>query len=211
MKVLWAILLIVLCPALSAAQGQNTTGTVFLDLFAGPEGAVIYPQYAWGLKTSAGDLGGYGFVEVAPHEPFFTNHLVVYTSPMKQFSVHTETGGLPGDGLGFFQVGPRLNIHGTITPLKRPLHHFFVVALPHVAGIRPNNLLVAAATNRFKLTSGLKVSAEGYRRIFGDNVPDYSEYWLLFHPEKIQHFSFGAFVLHHGSQKVFAVGVRASS
>jgi len=191
---------------------ESATGSLFVDLFYGSEGPVIYPQYSWGVEGSAGSLTGYGFVEVAPDEPFFTNHLVVYTpSRFKQFSVHTETGGIPGEGLSFFQVGPRLNVHETIPALKTPLHHLFVTALPHVIGIRPHNLLIAGATNRFELISGLEVSAEGYRRIFGDNVPDYSEYWLLFHPKRTKPFSFGAFVLQHGDRTLFSAGIRISS
>jgi hypothetical protein len=205
--------LTILCAMpLVAQEPPKATGQVFLDVFGGSEGVVVYPQYSWGLEIPTGSLGGYGFVEVAPHEPFFTNHLVVYTpSSAKQFSVHTETGGIPKDGLSFFQVGPRLNLHETIPALKTPLHHFFVAALPHVAGIRPHNLLVAAATNRFKLTSSLEVSIEGYRRIFGDNVPDYGEYWFLLHPEKTRPFSFGVFVLQHGSRTSLSVGIRISS
>ena len=188
----------------------QATGSVWLDLFAGPDGVVVYPQYGWGLKTRSGDFSGYGFVETAPHEPFFTNHLVIYTpKKIQQFSVHTETGGIPLDSLGFVQVGPRLNVHETISVLKKPLHHLFITVLPHLTGIRPDNLLIAGATNRFRV-AGIQMSAEGYRRFFGDDVPDYGEYWLLVHPEKTKHLSFGVFLLHHGSRKSFSAGVRLS-
>ena len=186
------------------------TGSVWLDLFAGPDGIVIYPQYGWSLKTDVGDFSGYGFVEVAPKEPFFTNHLVIYTpKKMPQFSVHTETGGIPLKSLGFVQVGPRLNVHETVPVLKKPLSYLFVTALPHLVGIRPDNLLIAGATNRFKV-AGIKMSVEGYRRFFGDDAPDYSEYWLLIHPEGTKHLSFGVFLLQDGSRMSFSAGVRLS-
>jgi len=212
MKQIIVVAILAALPSVAAAQTSSNppqaTGSVWLDLFAGPDGAVVYPQYGWGLDTNVGNFSGYGFVEIAPHEPFFTNHLVIYT-PKKTpwFSVHTETGGIPLESLGFFQIAPRLNVHETIPALKKPMHHLFVAVLPHVVGIRPDNLLIAGATNRFTV-SGIQMSAEGYRRFFGDGQPDYGEYWLLVHPQKTKHLSFGAFLLHHGSRASFSVGVR---
>jgi hypothetical protein len=209
------IFALVVLSGIAMAQTNNNplqaTGSVWMDLFGGPQGTVIYPQYVWSLKTSVGNLGGYGFVEVAPHELFFTNHLVVYTpTRIPQFSVHTETGGIPGKSLGFFQVAPRLNIHETIPILKRPLHHLFVAALPRFIGIRPNNLLIAGATNRFKIVPGVLASVEGYRRFFGGGRPDYGEYWFMVHPKKTGHLSFGAFLLQDGSRTSLNAGIRIS-
>lgn len=210
-KTRFLFLFILALAVLSGSAMAQTTGSVWLDTFGGPQGAVVYPQYGWSLKTSVGNLSGYGFIEVAPREPLFTNHLVVYTpTKLPQFSVHTETGGMPGKSLGFFQVAPRWNIHETIPGLKKPMHHIFVAVLPRLFGIRPNNLLVSAATNRFKVAHGIQASVEGYRRFFGDGRPDYSEYWFMVHPKKTGHLSFGAFVLQDGSRTSLNAGIRIS-
>jgi hypothetical protein len=180
-------------------------------VFGGSQGVVLYPQYGWSLKIPSGTLGGYGFVESAPHEPFFTNHLIVYTpSAAKFFSVHTETGGIPAKTLGFHQIGPRMNIHEAVPALKKPLQRLFVAALPRFIGIRPNNLLVASATNRFKVTRHAEASIEGYRRFFPGNRPDYAEYWFLVHPKCMKRFSFATFVLHDGRRASLYFGIRAS-
>lgn len=134
----------------------------FSDQFAGGQGAVVYPQYAWNIKAPIANVGGYGYIEVAPHEPFFTNNLVVFTANAATwFSVHTETGGMPNEGLKFFQVGPRINMTSAIPKLKGPMDHLFVAVLPRFEGVRPNNLLLAGATNRFKITRVLHGSLEG--------------------------------------------------
>jgi len=94
----YSIFFLLLFLATTAAAQNNTpraTGSVWLDVFGGPQGAVIYPQYSWNVNTRAGSIGGYGFLEVAPHELLFTNHLVIYTPPKRWFSIHTETGGIP--------------------------------------------------------------------------------------------------------------------
>jgi len=157
---------------LTAASGQEniapTTAHVWLDTFGGSQGAVVYPQYGWSVATAAGNFSGFGFVEVAPREQLFTNHLVIYTpSSLKWLSVHTETRGVPRAGLSFFQVGPRVNFTEAIPKLNKPLNRLFFVALPSLAGIRTNNLLLAGATNRYAITESVQVSVEGYRRFFG--------------------------------------------
>ncbi len=210
-----SIIVFVMLSGMAIAQTKNSstqaTGSVWLDTFGGRQGLVVYPQYAWGLKTGVGNFSGYGFIEAAPHEPLFTNNLVVYTpTKLPQFSVHTETGGMPEKSLGFFQVAPRWNVHETIPGLKRPLHHIFVVVLPRFIGIRPNNLLLAGATNRFKVAPGVRASVEGYRRFFGGGRRDYSEYWFMMHPKKVEHLSFGAFVLQDGNRTSLNAGIRIS-
>src|SRR4029077_16278375 len=81
---------------LNAQEPPKATLHVWSDFFGGNQGVVLYPQYAWGIKTSFGNCNGYCFIEVAPHEPLFTNHLAVFTpKAVPWFSVHTETGGLP--------------------------------------------------------------------------------------------------------------------
>ena len=189
------------------------SGAVWLDIFGGPSGAVIYPQYAWKAKTFIGTFNGYGFVEVAPHEPFFTNHLVVYTLPVARwFSLQTETGGKPNAAprVGFFQLGPRVNIHEVFPGLKKLLDHLFAAVLPRFVGIRANNLLLAGGTNKFRVARGLEVSVEGYRRFFASGRPDYAEYWLLLHPAKTKPVSFAAFVLQDGSRVSTAFGIRVT-
>ena len=193
--------------ALVAASGQ-VTGHVWLDTFGGSQGAVVYPQYAWGVTTPAGSFNGFGFLEVAPHEPLFTNHLVVFTpKTMPWFSVHTETGGLPDKGLGFHQIGPRVNIQEAIPNLKGPFDHLFVVALPRFIGVQPNSLLVSGGTNRFAVTKSMQGSVEGFRRFF-PHRPDYSEYWFLVHPKK--NISFATFILQDGSRVSVGFGTRIS-
>lgn len=209
-----SIIAFVTLSGVAMAQTNNppqATGSVWLDTFGGPQGAVIYPQYGWGLKTSAGNFSGYGFIEVAPHEPLFTNHLLIYTpTKIPQFSIQTETGGIPGKSLGFFQIGPRWNIHETIPILKRPMHYLFIAVLPRFIGIRPNNMLIAGGTNRFKVAHDIQASIEGYHRFFGGDHPDYSEYWFMVHPKKTGHVSFGAFLLQDGSRTSLNAGIRIS-
>lgn len=187
------------------------TGAVWLDVFANPRGVVVTPQYAWGVKLPGGKLGGFHFAETAPRARFFMNNLVWYTpARLPQFSVHTETGGEPRSRLGFFQVGPRLNIGETIPAIKRPMNNLSVVVLPRFIGIQPNNLLIAGATNRFSLTPGIKVSAEGFRRFAGGHRPDYGEYWFLVHPKKTGRVSFALHLLHDGNRAMVSAGIRIS-
>jgi len=194
----------------------KATGVVWLDTFAGPQGIVVYPQYAWSLKTDLCNLSGYGFFEaVAPHELPFTNHLVICTpAKLPQFSIHTETGGFPTKSLGFFQVAPRLNVHETIPALKRPMSYLFVAVLPRFIGIRPNNLLIAGATNRFKILPDVKGSVEGFYRVFGGGRPDYGESWLLLYPKKTApHLSFAAHLIYDGGRTrptTISAGIRIS-
>jgi hypothetical protein len=197
----------ILAAALSA-QESNAQMHLWVDSFGTNHGAVLYPQYSWSVKTSAGNLSGFGFVEVAPHEPFFTNHLVVFTpEPMAWFSIHTETGGLPRKDLGFFQISPRFNLHEVFPKVKKPMAFVFVTALPRFIGIRPNNLLVAAGTNQFYIGK-IPFSTNGYRRFFAGHRPDYAEYWFMAHPKQLKPLSLGAFVLHSGNKVSIGVGLR---
>lgn len=210
MKHLTIALTLATIMSLNAQDSPKATLRVWSDFFGGNQGVVIYPQYAWGVTTPIGNFSGFGFVEVAPHEPFFTNHLAVFTPKAANwFSVHTETGGLPNAGLRFFQIGPRINATAVVPKLKKPMHHLFVAVLPRFEGIRPNNILVAGATNRFAITKGLQGSVEGYQRFF-PHRPDYAEYWFLVHPKRTSHLSFAAFVLNDGSGVSVGFGTRVS-
>ncbi|MEI6660133.1 MAG: hypothetical protein WCK91_01780 [bacterium] len=196
------------CSGLSAQNTPKGEVHAWIDTFGGSQGAVLYPQYGWSLQTGAGKFSGFGFVEVAPHEPLFTNHLVVFT-PGKQavFAVQTETGGLPDKSLGFHQIGPRINLN-QVTPKLKGFDHLFIAALPRFIGIRPNNLLVSGGTNQFTVAKDLKMSIEGYRRFFPGGRPDYSEYWLLAHPKKTKPFSFGVLVIQSGPDRSIGFGTR---
>jgi hypothetical protein len=184
---------------LNAQEPPRASLHVWSDQFGGVDGATFYPQYGWSVKIPTGTMSGFGFAEVAPYEPFFTNHLVVYTpSAATWFSVHTETGGNPNKGKHFFQIGPRFNLTNAIPALKKPMDHLFVAVLPRYEGVRPNNLLVAGATNPFKVTKNLKGSIEGFRRFFPHGAY-YGEYWVLVHPKPTPRLSLGAFILNDSS------------
>lgn len=206
--------MVALSTGLAFAQDAPTTpqatAHVWVDAFGGKDGVVIYPQYAWSLETSAGKVTGFGFGEGAPHEPLFTNHLLVF-SPGKQnvFSVHTETGGLPADGRAFFQAGPRVNIHEAVPKLKGTVAYLFVAVLPHLEGIRTNNVLVSGATKPVPIVKSVEFSLEAYRRFFLDG-PDYSEYWYILHP-KGSKLSYAVFVLIDGNRASLAFGGRFSA
>lgn len=177
--------------------------------FATPRGAILYPQYAWGVKTSGGNINGFGFVESTPNERMFSNHLVWYTPPkVNWFSVHTETGGFPAHNLGFFQVGPRINVTEAVPKLKKPLARLFVTALPRFVGISPNNILVGGATNSVKI-KGISVWGEGYRRFFPDGS-GYGEYWLMFKPTRNSPVSFGIIGHHVTGNSYPGIGMRYS-
>lgn len=197
----------------ATAQNGNVDGKIWLDLFEGPAGSVLYPQYAWELKSRAGTLWGYGFLEAAPHEPGFTNNLVVYVpARLPQFSLWTETGGAPHVQDGFlFQVGPALNVQEVIPPLKRVVGGLFVAQLPSLGNARPPNTLIAGETKRFPFLAGSTISLKGFRRFFPGKRADYSEYWILVHPKRTKHISVGVFLLHHGSRMTAYIGVRVTS
>lgn len=202
LNVLAIVIMLAVATGLNAQDTPRASLHLFSDQFVGDEGVVLYPQYAWNFRIPTGNIGGYGFAEVAPYEPLFTNHLVVYTpSVMTWFSVHTETGGAPIKGTHFFQVGPRINVVNAIPKLKKSMNQIFIAALPRCEGVRPNNILLAGATNRFKITKTLRGSLEGYRRFFPHGAY-YGEYWILVHPEKTPHFSWGMFILNDSNQKV---------
>lgn len=182
-------ILFLILAATVAASGQTTpdpraTGNVWLDVFAGPAGAVVYPQYGWAMNTTAGKFAGYGFVEVAPHEKLFSNNLVNFTpAGAKWFTIHGELGGLPAHKRGFAQLGPRFNFVAAAPETKKVLAFAFAVYLPELTGIRTRNVLIAAESQKFSLTphGKIKGSLEFFDRIFPDKNPDYAELWLVVH------------------------------
>jgi hypothetical protein len=201
---------LLLCSSVYAQDApQKNSVHVWLDAFYGQKGAVIYPQYGWSLvPKSFGKIEGSGFVERASPEPLLTNHQVVFTPGKKQslFSVHAEVGALPHKGLGFFQVGPRVNLHEVSPRIKKKTEYLFVAFLPKLAGIRQNNILVSGETKRLKISKGLDFSAEVYRRFAKEG--GFGEYWGLIHPHKTKHFGFGIFVLQSESGVSVGVGSR---
>lgn len=202
------IVLIIVSVGLSA-ETPKATFHLWAEAFTTTQGAILYPQYAWSVKTSGGNINGFGFVESTPHEQAFTNHLVWYTPPKASwFSVHTETGGFPFHDLGFFQVGPRINVTEAIPQLKKPIARLFVTALPRFIGIRPNNILVGGATNSVKV-KGVEVWGEGYRRFFPDGS-GYGEYWLMAKPTPKSPISFGILGHHVTGNSYVGIGLRFS-
>ena len=204
MKFVLAVIIALTAVATTGMDAQESNPKaalhVFADGFCGHGGCVAYPQYAWMEKIpSAGTISGYGFAEAAPHEPFFVNNLIILTpAAAPWFSVHSEIGAKPNLGLSFVQVGPRVNLTKAIPKLGKPMDHLFITVLPRFEGIRPNNILLAGATNRFKIAEDLSASVEGYRRFFPGGGY-YGEYWMLVHPQKTPHLSWGAFVLNDSS------------
>ncbi len=202
-------MVVLACAIVSAQEGPRATFHLWAEGFATPQGAILYPQYAWGVRTSGGNVNGFGFIESTPHEQAFVNNLVWYTPPkMNWFSVHTETGGFPAHNLGFFQMGPRINVTEAIPKLKKPIARLFVTALPRFVGIRPNNILVGGATNSKKVKD-VEVWGEGYRRFFPDGS-GYGEYWLMAKPTPKSPFSFGILGHHVTGNSYVGVGVRLS-
>lgn len=210
-QLLVAALAVFLLAGSASAQSSSQlpiSGSTWVEVFVGPDGTVLYPQYAWATDGLLGNLSGYGFVEEAPREPFFTNHLVVYCPPKSPLCAHTETGGAPGRDTFHIQAGPRINVHTLVPALRKTLTHLFVTQLPGFVGGRPPNTLLAGGTKKFRVAPKLTASIEGYRRFFPGERPDYSEYWLLLHPEWRAPVGFGTFVLHDGRSVVWAAGVR---
>lgn len=168
----------------------------------------MYPQYSWKFVSPV-IVTGYGFVERAPGEPLFTNHVNTATvSAFPYVSVRTETGGAPVLGNYFFQVGPQVNLHEVVRPLKKELAYLIVAQLPKLAGGRPPNTLIAGGTREFKITDGLGISAEGYRRFFPGGRPDYGEYWVVLSVKKLRHIHPALFVLQDGDRVSVAFGAR---
>jgi len=93
--------------------------------------------------------------------------------------------------------------------LKKPVHHLFVTALPRFVGIRPNNLLIAGASNGFHIAKGVDGSIEGYRRFF-PHRPDYAEYWALVHPKATPNVAWAVFVLQDGKRVSVGFGARVT-
>ncbi len=167
--------------ASAQTSDHKATGSVWLETFAGPDGAVIYPQYAWTIPTAAGKFGGYGFVQSAPHERVFNNNLVNFTPKAAQwFTAHGEIGDVMFHRKGFVQLGPRANIQKMIPKLDKILPNLFIAYLPAFAGIRTNNVLVAGATLQFPVVSKhFGVHLEAFNRTFADF--SYGEAWLIGH------------------------------
>jgi hypothetical protein len=185
-----------------AQEVARTSLHIWTDQFGSSGGVVIYPQYSWSVKVPTGCIGGYGFVETAPHEELFTNNLAIYTpAHAPWYSVHTETGGNPNAGTSFFQLGPRVNVVNSIPWLKRPMDHLFFAALPRFKGVRPNNLLIAGATNSFAVTKTLQGSVEGYNRFLTQGAY-YGEYWFLVRNKRTPHTSLGLFILNDSAKRV---------
>ncbi len=191
-------ILLLACLLAQSVFGQEKAAFhTWVDAFGSNQGAILYPQYSWELKTSGGNINGYGFVESTPHERAFSNHLVWYTPPkMAWFSAHTETGGFPWHNLGFFQVGPRFHLTKIVPYLGKPMARMSVVVLPRFIGIRPNNLLINGATNVVKL-KGFDIWAESYYRFFPKGHP-YGETWVLSRPERSR-IAFGILIHNPGN------------
>ncbi len=205
--------------AKKAAPAPVCSAPVWLDAFAGTAGVNIYPQYSFKLEESDVRLTGYGFLELTPKEPNFTNHVnTLAWLKVPQLSVRTETGGRvrewnapdPAGGPvppgGFFQIGPQVNLHQMV-PLPG-VDHLVVSYLPALAGIRPDNWLVAAGTKKLRIAPGLAVTAEGYHRFLPG--ADYAEYWLLVSADKFKYVAPGAFVLANGRTRYVLLGARFS-
>ena len=201
--------------------GVTASANAWLDLFVGPDGDVVYPQYMFRVATENIVVTGYGFWERAPNEPDFTNHVNTVTyQPFSALSLRAETGGRTRDfeirsprggaitipPAAFFQVGPQVNLH-RLGKFKG-LDYMVLSYLPHLAGIRPNNTILAGGTTRLPVMRGIAVSVEGYRRFFPEGA-DYAEYWFLVHPTRTNgHMGFGVFFLQDGRAKSLGFGVR---
>ena len=196
----------------------------WMDIFVGAQAPTLYPQYGWRAKTKIGTFSGYGFVERSTGEPLFANNLVIWTPPgQKLVSIRTETGGrladfnpVPGKIVhpgAFFQYGPQVSIVEAVPPIKKVMKGLVATYLPKLglSGIRRTNYLVGFGTQSLKLPGHTEVRLEGFRRFFGDHVPDYAEYWLLVHPKAAGPFTAGAWVLHDGKRAMVGFGGRLSA
>ena len=201
MKTKRLFLLFAVALTANAQSPEKASGNAWLDLFGGPNGTVVYPQYAWKVPTSIGTMSGYGFLEVAPYEKLFQNNLVVFTpKPMAWFSVHAEIGDLPAHWKGFVQVGPRVNLHNAVPKLAKVLPSLWVAYLPELRGIRTTNLVAAGATRQFPII-GQKFTAhlEGFDRIFG--TFDYGEVWAVGHVRGLKHLEPVAHVIRDSTRR----------
>lgn len=223
-KLLFAILVSfsAVVPATAQTDTPAVSGHPFFDYFVGPDGSVIYPQYVFKVDTSKVVVTGYGFYEGAPNEPWFSNHVNTFTwtrapqlslrtevgGRVLDFTVHTPAGNVNVPPAAFFQIGPQVNVH-RVFHLKGA-DYLVVSYLPHLAGIRPDNWILAGGTKPIPLGKSMTFSIEGYRRFFSDGGPDYSEYWFLANHTRLKHVSLGAFLLQDGEVKSFAFGGRIS-
>jgi hypothetical protein len=193
----------------SAQSGDpKATGSVWLDAFGGPKGAVIYPQYTWSIPTSIGSFGGYGFLESAPHELLFSNNLIGFTPAVTPwFTVHSEVGGLPGKQLGFVQLGPRVNFHKAIPGVHKAMAFAWAAYCPELVGIRTKNVVVAGASQAFPVI-GRRLTAhiEAFDRIFANG--SYGEMWLVMQPRGLNRFEPVAHVIRDTGRYVVSAGLR---
>lgn len=208
-------LLVSVVVAANAQTGdQKATGTVWLDLAAGNNGGVIYPQYAWAAPVSGGTFSGYGFLESAPYERLFMNNLVTFTpTDASWFTAHGEIGGLPGHAKGLVQLGPRVNLQKIIPKLNKAASYVFVAYLPALAGIRTNNVLVAGESRQFPIV-GQRFTAhiEAFDRIFANF--SYGEVWFVGHVRSWKHIEPITHMIRDTSRSpvyTVAFGVRISS
>ena len=192
-----------------AEEHHKTAFHAWVDGFGVHHGAILSPQYSWGVETPGGSFSGYGFVESIPEERIFTDNWMVYTpSKAKWFSVHTEAGGFFAHDLGFFQIGPRVNFTEVLPSLRKPFGHLFVAVLPGVVGVRPNNILVSGETNPVKIKHA-ELWAEVHSRFFPEGRPS-GEWWILLKPKHNSHFSYGSLIRHAGDSNYIGFGLRAS-
>ena len=88
-----------------------------------------------------------------------------------------------------------------IPGLRKPLDHIFLTFLPEFEGIRPNNVLIASATNSLPVSKTLLVSVEGYNR-FLSRHSHYGEYWFLIRERRSTRAILGIFVLNDSTKRV---------
>lgn len=199
------VLLVLSQVSVFAQASPFLSGNIWLDLFGGPEGVVIYPQYSFKLSGPV-VVTGFGFWERAPGEPDFSNHVNTFTwARIPGLSLRTEVGGRLRPYAGFMQVAPQLNLH-RVLPMSG-IDYLVVSYLPAFVGIRTGHTLIAGGTQKLRLGSGVSISAEGYRRFF-PGKPDYTEVWGFISVERLKYFTPAVFVLVDGRDKSFAVGGR---
>jgi hypothetical protein len=151
-----------------------------------------------------------GFLEWAPYEDLFTNHIVKVTANDFPFlSLRVENGCNLEAHHCFVHPGMQLNIHEVVPPLKKALNYLIVAQFAKTPmGLRPPNTLVSGGIRPFTVIKGAPFTFEAWRRFFPGKRKDYGEYLFLVHPEKTPHFSFGALVIHSGARKTFMFGIR---
>ena len=208
------VLALTIAFAANAQQSdQKATGNAWLDVFAGKNGAVIYPQYTWSAPTPFGNCGGYGFVESAPGELLFNNNLVNCTpSVTPWFTIHAEIGDVTAHQKGFVQLGPQVNLNKVIPGTSKAVTMLWASYLPAMAGIRTNNFVIAGASRQFPVV-GQRFTAhvEAFDRIFG--TWSYGEIWTVGHVRGWKHIDPVVHVIRDSSRQpvyTIAFGFRLS-